>query len=144
MENLITEQNHHETRKGAEEAYGRLSNIWCPALSAHIAFYRSGLRHLLWKGNLPRSKSDQRRRLALLPYVADILRDPAATVTHEETKISHIVKVGAERIKAPATAQFWRITGTRDGKVITIVIRQIENHEKHFFSVFAVKQKAAP
>ena len=142
MENPASENSYEEAKKKAKEFYGKIGHVWCPALGDFVVFNQAGFEHLVQKRGSPRPKSEQKRRFSLLPYVKNILEDQGITIIHEKNKILHSAKVGGARVIMVTTAQFWRIVALRDDEIIKIIIRQIDGHEKHFFSIFAKKQKS--
>ena len=141
MENPTLEGSYEEAKKNAKEFYGKLERVWCPALGDYVFFNKSGFEHLVRKRGLPRPKSEQKRRFALLPHIESILKDPTVTVSHEEDNILHTTKIQGERALVPAVVTFRRIVAMRDDKLVKIVIRQINGREKHFFGAFEGKQK---
>jgi len=107
----------------AKQYYGQIVRIWCPALDSYINFNRSGFRHLIWKKSDQRTKKEQQRRFALLPYAARIISAPEALIKYQERNV----------------ARFWAFTGMYDDKPIKLIVRRIGNKQKHFFSIFKDK-----
>ena len=136
MQNPANKNSYDEAKKSAKEFYKTIDCAWCPALNDYIVFNQSGFQHLMRKRGRSRSKKEQKRRFALLLFVENIIRDKNITVQHEKNNILHSAKIGSKRIFKTTMAKFWRITAKRNGKIVKIVIRQIGNHGKHFFSVF--------
>ena len=65
------------------------------------------------------------KRFELLTYVPEIITDPSANISHR------INTVGRRKV------QYWSFCKEKDGKVITVVVRQIGNGMKHFYSVMS-------
>lgn len=66
-----------------KELYKLFKPIYCPAMQELVYFPKSGLRHLLYKGQRPRSKSERNFRLSLLPYVQEVLLKAEIAVNRE-------------------------------------------------------------
>jgi hypothetical protein len=121
MENPIIE-NHKETLAQKTKAfYKQIGHIWCPTLGDYVAFSTPGFRHLLRGGAGWRSRLDKRRRFLLLKFAPQIIASPhAKVVPGEQTE----------------KAKFWEISEKYDKKLITVVVRQIGQGNKHFFSTY--------
>lgn len=126
MENPIYDDGYEAIKREAKKAYDKIDRVWCPALNDYVAFRKAGFRHLIWKGPAPRLKSEQKRRFTLLPYVEKILQNPNNSVIY----------------KSEGDAKFWGFTDRQNERIIRVVLRQIGEGEKHFFSVFEDKQKS--
>jgi hypothetical protein len=131
MQNPIIRESYLEAKQKAKELYKSIGRVWCPALNDYVSFDKAGFRHLMQKGRVPRIKSEQRRRFALLVHVKDILNtEPFVSVE--------------ERIVNDNCVRYWKFVGNRGGVVVKLVVRQVEGRQKHFFSVYGQKQKPAP
>jgi hypothetical protein len=126
MKNPIYDEDYKALKKKAKIFYDKIDRVWCPVLNDHIIFRKAGFRHLIWKGGVFRLKSEQKRRLALVPHLANILQNQNSQPVY----------------KSQGNAKFWAFTGEQDKKSVRVVIRQISDGEKHFFSVFEDKQKS--
>lgn len=107
--------------KKSKKDYKSIGYVECPAFSNDkIYFNKHGFRHLLRKGQDVRPISEQVRRLNLLGKVPKILKVSEYYLDYRVVK----------------DAQFWSIS-QKHGKnrSIIIIIRQIKNGPKHFFSV---------
>ncbi len=100
--------------------YSSIGSISCPVLNNEkIFFTKAGFNHLIRKGRIPRPIQDQIRRFHLLREVIDILKD-------ENVEIF---------VCQGDTAVFWELSKLQDNRIIKVVIRKLNNTEKHFFSV---------
>lgn len=127
--------------KNIKEFYKNLGSLWCPALDDHVTFANDGLRHLVRKNGKRRTKHEQARRFSLLPHAKEIIQDNTVKVIHEESMTARLVKRHGAAILTQSHANFWTLTKDYGSTAITIVIRQIENKEKHFFSIYDAKSK---
>lgn len=124
MKNLSNE--HYEVaRRKAKEYYAAIGRVWCPSLSEYIVFTKVGFRHLIWKGRSARPKNEQRRRFALLRYAKRIIKNKNAYIAY----------------RSKGHMQFWAFIEKYDSELITVIIRQFGEEEKHFFSIFKKESK---
>jgi hypothetical protein len=128
MENSNYDDGYEGIKKKAKEIYDNIERVWCPALNDHIVFRKAGFRHHIWKNGIFRIKSEQKRRLALIPCVVEIIQSQKDQGLYRNE----------------GDVRFWAFIQRRDKKIIRVVIRQIGEGEKHFFSVFEEKQKSTP
>lgn len=122
--------------------YSKLKEITCPGLGHEIiSFTAIGMRHLIRKGALVRSTKDQIRRFYLLKYIVPILCNPHPIVVHRQEKVREIINRHGQKIIIETTADFWSFSEVRKNRLITVVVRQLQNGRKHFFSVMSGKNK---
>ncbi len=125
---METEQEIYDRRKQeAKERYMQVGRVWCPALDTHVSFNRIGFKHLIRKHSERRTKKEQIRRFSLLAYAG-------STLTAKN--IHMIYRQKDERMR------FWAFLGEFDGVAIKLIVRQIGDKQKHFFSIFHDKQKS--
>ena len=53
-----------------------------------------------------------------------------------EEIVLRIVKKYGHKMKEFSHAKFWGLTNRKNGKAVTLVIRQIDAGNKHFFSIY--------
>lgn len=120
--------SHKKLIKEYYEAYKKIGYIECPAFNyERIYFLKRGFRHLIWKGTNLRDISDQIERLNLLQYVPNILKSIKSSKDLNENHIFN--PIGNTKVN------FWSISYKNNQLQITVVIRQINDGPKHFFSV---------
>jgi len=109
-------------------AYKTISSVPCPAFSDEpVHFNKDGFNHLIRKGRLPRTSIEIRKRLALLSEVPGILKSCDSYDTYR-------LHTSTEGINI---SEFWSLSAKREDEKIIVVIRQIGNGTKHFFSVMS-------
>ena len=135
--------NFQIDKERAKLFYDQIGTVWCPAIRDYVICNRIGFQHLIRKGKVLRSQNEQKSRLALVRYIEPILRSFTAFVVEEEREILHQTKIDSKYLSTLSRAHFWRLTEECDGLVIKLVIRQIKDNKKHFFSIFVKKQKVA-
>jgi len=120
---------YEKLKNDAESFYKNIGRVSCPVLkNEYVEFTSTGFKHLLQKGRIPRTRSDQIRRFHLLKYAKQILINSNSTVTIRQEK----------------TAHFWEISNRHDNKIIKVIVRQIilkRKGSKHFFSIISEKEK---
>ena len=135
--------SYREIRKKARKSYLELKSVSCLKLDGEPVFFsEAGFRHLIQKDKKYRPKSEQRRRFALLPYAADIIADPSSELTSDTRTIFLTKKSFGRRIVIPSEATFWAFTNQREGKIVKVIVRRVGNGNRHFYSIYAKKQKA--
>jgi hypothetical protein len=139
----IKRENYKQVEQKAKDIYGMIGYVRCPALNADIFFTREGFDHLIGKRGVLRPKSERRRRFDLLPLVKEILTDPDVRFTCEEKPMAYRTKINGVYTTIVATARLWIFKKEYDVKIVTLVVRQIDDHPKHFLSIFERTRKAA-
>jgi hypothetical protein len=90
---------------------------------AYVAFNNIGFKHLIRKAKV-RSKKEQMKRFNLLRTVPDILKDPDAIVSYRS------------EFRDGRMVHYWAFSKEKEGTTkIRVVVRQIGNGIKHFYSV---------
>jgi hypothetical protein len=107
--------------------YQGIGRVWCLVLKDYIEFNKSGFRHLIRKNGILRPYREQRRRFAALTYAKEIIETAQEYFFFEET------------MKQGIRARFWSLVAMRSDFLVTVVIRQLGDGKKHFFSVYAKK-----
>ena len=116
--------------------YGEIGKVWCPALHDYIAFNRAGFQHLLRKRGRRRTETEKKRRLALLPFIEDIIANPNVKIYHEKKISSFRSNQHGEKIQTSNEVEFWKLSEAKNGRTINVIVRKLNKGEKHFFSVY--------
>jgi hypothetical protein len=120
----MPEENWRKFIKKAHIEYKKIGHVECPAFgNESIYFNKHGFSHLIRKKGKPRSPFQQLRRTRLLLYAKGILCRATTFATHS-TSVEDDVK-----------ASFWTFYETVDSIQIKIVVRQLGEGRKHFFSI---------
>ena|ERR1700733_11088355 len=115
---------YRELREKVSAIYGNFEKVSCPALNGdEVVFNKAGLKHLYFKGKIPRPIADQIRRLMVLSHAREAIG-----------KAKNITEYRKE-IRNGSIGHFWSIEHTIVETVITVIIRQINTGQKHFFSI---------
>jgi hypothetical protein len=139
MESKIpaTQNNYEKAKREARAAYRNTGAAWSPAFQCHIAFNVAGFHHILWKQNERRSKREQIRRFALLCRAKPIIEQTKNVATHRQTTVLHIARRRGKKKTRVLKADFWSLVQKSRDITVTVVIRQLEGGQKHFFSIFS-------
>ena len=89
-------------------------------------------------------KYEIRRRLALLPYAAEIIEKSGKLVSRQERLAARPVHRHEKKVFMPANATFWKLADEIGNKKITVIIRQFQGGKKHFLSIYHAKNKNRP
>jgi hypothetical protein len=128
--------NFEEIKGKAKAFYKSMQPTWCPELNEYIAFNRSGFTHLTRQGNLSRPKKEQVRRFDILPYAPVIINSPDKKPEYRVDKQISVIKPFGSKKKKELEVQFWGFSKEINGIKVKVVIRQMGNGKKHFFSIF--------
>ena len=123
MENPAIFDDHKKEIAIAEALYFGFGCVWCPTLDDFVYFGKLGFRHLIRKGRKFRTRNEQCRRLALLPYTPIILKDKSAILDADNRY--------TEKIK------YWTLKAPYKKDDITVVVMQIKQGKKYFVSIYA-------
>lgn len=105
-------------------------DLFSPAFNSKIIFNSKGINHLLYKGNRSRRETERIEiNLRLLPRAIKLLK--RATFWQEESNYK------TEDI----FYKFWAFEAVVDERRIKVIIRQVGNGNKHFWSVIPAWRK---
>ena len=122
-----------EKIKEFKKEYSKIRYICCPAFNNEkIYFNKHGLIHILRKGSRYRNPKDILRRINFFPIVKVILSQERDIFEYRTTKIKN------------SFGQFWTIRMKTEFVCIKVVIRQLNNGSKHFFSVMGKQNTKSP
>jgi hypothetical protein len=113
--------------ESAKLEYKSIGYVECPAFDYEkVYFNRHGLKHLIYKGRIPRSLEEVTKRFNLIHYATSIIK--------KTNKIDNEEK----RIMGDSTAYFWTIRNTINNHLtIRIILRRLNNGVLHFFSIMS-------
>jgi hypothetical protein len=96
-----------------------------------IYFNKNGFNHILRKNGRLRTQEEQNNRLELLFYAKGILMNSKKFDTY----------IKNEKGDKKSLAQFWSFGSKINNKKVRVIVRQINNGPKHFFSIFEEKSR---
>jgi hypothetical protein len=131
-------------KKWAKKFYKKIGTIISPALdNQYVSFNNTGFNHLIRKLSL-RSRNEQKRRFLLLPRAESIIKNPKAIIVYRKEEKKILIKRKETKILKESVIHYWTFVHFTDSKRIKVVIRQVNNGSKHFYSIMdgkAGKQK---
>jgi len=137
---------YRKSKEKAKGIYSKIGHIKSPALGDElVAFTSAGFNHLVRKGRIPRTKSEQKRRFALISHIEAMVKNPHATILYlrRDTKVIQDRHGNKELVQS--VASFWTFIENVKGKEIKVVIRQLgTGAPKHFFSVMEGRKIKKP
>ncbi len=114
-----------------KKIFDATKEVRCPAFPGEkVVFNAKGINHLVYKGD--RSRREQSRiqtNIRLLPSAIKVLK--AMVYPQEETSY---LRVGVNY-------KFWTFEAVVDNRRIKVIIRQVGNGKKHFWSVIPAWRK---
>ena len=130
---------YEKSKDKAKNIYSKIGRIECPALNELVTFSRVGFNHLVRKGRIPRTKNEQKRRFVLVPYVEKIIKNPKAKIFYREKTVKYKANRHGEKVIIESRAKFWAFVENAESCKVKVIIRQLGNGHKHFFSVIGDK-----
>ena len=128
--------NYEKIRENAYNFYQKIGTIRCLALNNElIHFTAEGFNHLIYKGKRhERIKNDQITKFKLLPRAKNLI---GLTTTYQEydESLTTIRKKRFKRtIEEATTVKYWGFVAIMQNFRIKVIVRQISNGQKHFWS----------
>ena len=132
MKKIPKSFGYEKTKRIARSVYKKIGEVVCPILdNEKIHFNATGFGHLIRKLKI-RSRNEQKRRFRLLPFAKKIIL--------ESTKIEDY----REKKKKRKIIKEWALINTFGILTIKLVIRQVGNGNKHFYSIMQKDTKKSP
>ncbi len=119
-------ENWDDFFKRFKKEYYETKYIRCPAFNSELVYFtHDGFNHLIYKEKKPRDLEEQTRRFNLFKFAKEILRTSKKFNTYKHLISKRLVKV-----------YYWSFMKYIHGRRMTVIVRQIGEGEKHFFSIF--------
>ena len=111
--------------------FDQTKHVKCPAFhNERIICNAKGINHLIYKGNRSRRPKDRiETNIRLLPRAIQLLQK--STFWQEESTHNHDT----------VTSHFWAFEAVVDDRRIKVIVRQVGNGEKNFWSVIPAWRK---
>lgn len=120
----MQEENLKEFIKKKYLEYKKIGNIKCPAFgNEEVYFNKHGFGHLIRKEGIPRTPTQQIRRITLLQYAPIILGNAETFTSYKKDELNGCI------------GHFWTFEKVIGLVTIRVVVRQLGNGRKHFFSI---------
>ena len=143
----LKKPNHHNLskmgylacKKWAKKFYKKIGTILSPALdNKYISFNNTGFNHLIRKISL-RSRNEQKRRFLLLPKAESIIKNPKSVIIYRKEEKKIFIKKRELKMLKESVIHYWTFVHFTDSRRIKVVIRQVNNGVKHFYSIMDKK-----
>lgn len=131
----LRKMGYQTCKKWAKDFYKKIGIVLSPALgNQFVSFNNIGFNHLIRKLSL-RSRNEQKKRFLLLPKVEFIIKNPKAVVVYRREEKKILIKIKEARTLKESVVHYWTFVYFTGSKRIKVVIRQVNNGSKHFYSV---------
>ena len=109
----------------------------CPALNNELVhFSAEGFNHLIYKGKRrERNKNEQIMKFKLLPKAKTIIEITTTHQEYDESLIEIRKKKFKKIVQETAMVRYWGFVAIIRGFRTKVIVRQIGNGQKHFWSV---------
>ena len=128
--------NYKKIKENAENFYKKIGRINCPAFNSETVYFNSeGFNHLIYKKKSERSKNDQITKFKLLSIAKEIIFISTTFQEYDEGLAEITRKRFKKRVKETVAVRYWGLVAIVRNRKVKVIIRQIGNGQKHFFSV---------
>lgn len=135
---------YQSAKRHAHKFYKKIGEILCPALNnERIVFNNIGFNHLIRKIKL-RSRREQKRRFALLNYAKDILTSNKVFIEYRQEERQLIINKQGNPVARAICIYYWTFYYETKNSRIKLVVRQLGQGQKHFYSIMSDKRKKTP
>jgi hypothetical protein len=132
----IEQEEFEKVREKGEAFYATIGKVNCPYFGEPVFFNQKGLEHLIFKKLYKmRTMEDQYMRFKLLHLAPEVLRRSHTIQCLLETKKFEKIRVHnrTDLVLKPVTYYEFIAIIKRDR--IKIIVKQVENGEKYFWSI---------
>ena len=129
--------NYDKIREDAHSFYQKIGAVRCPALNNEVVHFNAeGFNHLIYKGRRrERSKNDQITKFKLLPKAKTIVEISTTHQEYDESLTTIRKKRFGKTVEETTTVKYWGFVGIIQNFRVKVIVRQIGNGQKHFWSV---------
>lgn len=131
-------EDFEQIKQKAETYYKSLKPMICPIFNEMIYFTSDGFHHLRFDNTrAERSKVVQRTKLKSLPWAINIIQK-TTTVQEFRKNLQIFGKQGKDGFSKTVEVKYWAfiaITNIEKALRIRVIVRQVGNGQKHFWSV---------
>jgi len=132
----IEDEKLEKAKKIAEELYKTIGEVYCPYFENNVIFNAKGLEHLKFsRRNQARIRADQYMRFRLLKLAPAIIRKSGTLQELKETKKFEVFKIGSRRESKIVDVTYYTFIAIIRGARMKVVVKQIENGPKFFWSL---------
>jgi len=129
-------KNLGQIRLQAKEIYNKIGVIHCPYFIEQISFTSEGFNHIRYKkARSERHPKVQEIRYRLIKFAPEIIRNSKTLQEHDIQKLFIEVEHNNRKEKVLKDVQYFGFIAIIDGWKVKVIVRQIGNGKKHFWSV---------
>jgi len=120
----MTDSSWKEFIKKSKAKYRTIGRVPCPAFDGEFVYFNKyGWNHLLRKGKNARDRFEQLKRINLMLISPFIIANSKQISEYRTNSIESV------------QGHFWSFRMNINGDHLRVVVRQLNNGPKHFFSV---------
>jgi len=128
--------DYNRTREKAFNYYKGIGVVFSPALKGKVHFDSQGFNHLIYKRkNKERNKREQVFKFKLINKARQIIEIATTFQEYDEGLLEMQRKKYKKRVLETIVVKYWGLVAVIDDYRIKVIIRQMGNGEKHFWSV---------
>ena len=136
--------NYQKIREDSQSFYSNIGRICCPALNnEYVNFTSEGFNHLIYKSErTERDRSVQIMKFKLLTHAKTIIKISTTYQEYDESIIEVRKKKKKKVVHESSIVRYWGFVSIIRNFRVKVIIRQIGNGQKHFWSVIPTWSKA--
>lgn len=136
--------NYNSIREDAHRFYKSIGRIPCPAFNnENVHFTSEGFNHLIYKNSRrERDKSVQIMKFKLLSRAKLIVERLSLYQEYDEGLITIKKKKKRKTHEITTTVRYWGLVAIIQNHRVKVIIRQVGNGQKHFWSVIPAWTKS--
>ena len=132
----VSKEKFTKEKIKAEKLYKDIGSIRCPYFEEDISFNAKGLEHLKFKRkNHARLVDDQFIRLRLLHLAPKILKLSRTVQGVSNRSVIELLRINNRNEHKMVNAKYFEFVAVLDGVRTRVVVKQIENSPKYFWSI---------
>ena len=138
------ELQFQKIKTDGEVFYKSLGSVFSAYFNEHVFFTSEGLAHLKFKKKfVARLHEDQKVRFQLLKFVPEVLKLSRTIQDVCETKSFERIQINSRNEFRLVNVTFYEFIAVLHGWRIKVIVKQIENNKKIFWSVIPFWGKAS-
>ena len=132
----FTNEQFEEIKTKGETFYKNIGEIYCPYFKEKISFNSKGLGHLKFKNiKKARPEKDQYMRLKLINLAPEVLKLSHTVQGIFETKKFERIRIHSRTDTVLKSVSYFEFISVIKRNRVRIVVKQIENGQKFFWSI---------
>ncbi|MBU1091745.1 hypothetical protein KKA27_02705 [Patescibacteria group bacterium] len=129
--------NYDKIREDTHNFYQKIRAVRCPVLNNELVHFNAeGFNHLIYKGKRrERNKNNQITKFKLLPKARTIIEISTTYQEYDESLTTVRKKRFKKIVEETTTVKYWGFVAIIQNFRTKVIVRQIGNGQKHFWSV---------